>query len=124
MTFTVRHIKLGASGTKRLVVFSGYVIVVTKEIQTSFVRNILISTTIVRKFSFQERRDFIKLKEKTRAPMLPSRRATIFRMFSAIKGLKEVLTEKKLLSKRILVTDITEKLNRKLKLLKTEPLLL
>lgn len=55
-----------------------------------------------------------------RAPMPPSRRAKIFSMFDALKGLKEALAaqEKVPEPRRYLAEDAIEELNRKLTKLK------
>ena len=51
-----------------------------------------------------------------RAPMPPSRRAKIFSMFDALKGLKEALAAQEHIPepRRYLAEDAMEELNRKL----------
>lgn len=51
---------------------------------------------------------------KVRAPMPPSKRAKIFSMFDALKGLKEALAAKEHVPevRKILATDAIEELNR------------
>lgn len=51
---------------------------------------------------------------QVRAPMPPSKRAKIFSMFDAIKGLKEVLAAKERIPEecKILAADAIEELNR------------
>ena len=51
---------------------------------------------------------------QVRAPMPPSKRAKIFGMFDALKGLKEALAAKERIpeERKILATDAIEELNR------------
>ena len=54
--------------------------------------------------------------EQVRAPMPPSKRAKIFSMFDALKGLKEALAAKERIpeERKILAEDAIEELNRTL----------
>ena len=51
---------------------------------------------------------------QVRAPMPPSKRAKIFSMFDALKGLKEALAAKEQIpeERKILAADASEELNR------------
>ena len=51
---------------------------------------------------------------QVRAPMPPSKRAKIFSMFDALKGLKEALAAKERIpeERKILAADAIEELNR------------